>query len=71
MNIGTTEIILIFAVLCLLALPIVIGAIVFFAAKSSKTLHDNLKKCPFCAELIQPEAIVCRFCGRDLISQEK
>ena len=33
-------------------------------------LAQGLKKCPFCAEMIKPDARVCRYCHRDLPEPE-
>jgi hypothetical protein len=32
----------------------------------AKQLSNGMRKCPSCAEIVKKEAVVCRFCQRDL-----
>jgi uncharacterized membrane protein len=67
MAIGTTEIIIILFVLAIIFV-ILIGIFLFIKlvfGKKDKADNDS-KKCQYCVELIKSDAIVCRFCGRNL-----
>jgi len=67
---GLSEIGFIF--LSLLLSPLIGILCALLAAKDNDTLNKKrlkngtLKTCPFCAELIKKQAVVCRYCAKDL-----
>lgn len=61
--------------LSILLTPLVGILVLAFSGKNSDALekeqiiNNKLTKCPFCKELIKPDAIKCKHCGSDISSQ--
>lgn len=62
-RLGITEIIILAFILFVL---ITIAAAVVYLLIRGKQQPAGRVQCPYCAEWIQPDAKVCRFCGREI-----
>ena len=65
-SVGWVELLIILAGVFLLVFALVVAGLAIFLARRQRSTSAGRQPCPYCAELIKPEAKICRFCGRDL-----
>ena len=74
MRLGIYELGIISVICLLLLLPTILTLVLVVVRTRKKKANDlavqdasaGKVKCPYCAEWIQPDAKICRFCGRSL-----
>ncbi len=54
--------------LIFLAVAVLMFVAVYLGIKFANRPPRSYKRCPFCAEYIRPEAIVCRYCRNGIDS---
>jgi hypothetical protein len=56
-------------ILLFLILLMLIGIFAIIARRAAR--RSAIRRCPFCAEFVRSEAVVCKHCGRDIPGSQR